>query len=669
MSIEIGSAPKPHNRHQRYARTVKGKDRAKKYENSEKGRVVANRYARKASLERYESSEFVAWDGEGLTEEDGSHTYVMLANSDGERIQDRGGLSTVAVLEFFLRARPNVVNIIYGGNYDVNMILKDLPREALEQVYHTGQVTWAGFWIHWRPGKLFHIIRGTRKFLLYDVLSFYQKTFVNACDEYLGDTWAGREHVIREKANRSNFRELASLDEIASYNDLELSTLVLLQSEFKKRLSHAGIRIKRWDGPGAIAAAIYQQHKTKSHIRELPPEPARASQYAYAGGRFEIIRKGHSEHPAWQYDIRSAYPSALRSVPCLTHGEWRHVYNPKRIARFGIYRIEIVDSIVGLQSRPQPLWQRNVDGTVYYAEYPHGWYWSPEAKLVHGNDAAQFHEGWEYYTKCDCKPFGFVDPLYLKRAALKKGGDGAHMMLKLGLNSLYGKLAQQVGWQPGPPLRIPPYHCLAWAGYTTSHCRAQIYTAALHAWDDIIAFETDAIFSRVPLPLRLGEGLGEWEETRYTSLTYFKSGMYFGTLEDGTEVERMRGVNRGSVLRSEVIDALKRDARGEYARIEAEQTRFITLGQALHQDWEKWRRWITAPRMLSVALDGKRIDLVNPEESGKRLDDGWEETQEGWHETEFSYPYVLAWVNPEQYRADDGRTMEEVKRMGYEYYD
>lgn len=666
--MKINEGEKPLNHQQRYQRTEKGRARNAKYNRSEKGKNRKRIYRPKASQARYDATEFVAWDGEGLTEKDGSHTYVMLANSDGKRLSDRTGLGTVETLEFMLDSRKEVVNIIYGGNYDVNMILKDVGREDLETLYRTGQITWAGYWIKWRPGKMFHVIRGPRKFLLYDVISFYQKSFVDACDEYLGTDWEGRDDVIREKANRSTFRE-ADLQIISEYNDKELSTLVLLQSEFKKRLSHAGIRIRRWDGPGAIAAAIYTENQTKSHINTLPPGPAEAAQYSYAGGRFEIIRKGHSESPAWEYDIRSAYPSALRSLPCLTHGEWRYVTNVRRVARFGIYHIEITQSQTGAQSRPQPLWQRNVDGTVYYSEYPYGWYWSPEAKLVFGNDGAVFHEGWEYYSRCDCDPFGFVNRLYLKRAALKKSGDGAHIMLKLGLNSLYGKLAQQVGWIPGDPPRLPPYHCLAWAGYVTSHCRAQIYRAALQAWDDIIAFETDALFSRVPLDLPLTEKLGDWEETKFSSLTYFKSGMYFGTKDDGTEVERMRGVNRGSVNREDVIAALKKDAAGEYVVIEAEQTRFITIGQALHQDFSKWRRWITAPRILSVALDGKRIDLMNPEESRKEIGDGWLETQEGRHATEHSYPYVLAWINPDAYTDKNGLTMEEVKQMGYEYYD
>jgi hypothetical protein len=44
----------------------------------------------------------------------------------------------------------------------------------------------------------------------------------------------------------------------------------------------------------------------------------------------------------------------------------------------------------------------------------------------------------------------------------------------------------------------------------------------------LIAVETDAVFSTVPLDLPIGEGLGEWECTTFDEMIYLQSGMYFG---------------------------------------------------------------------------------------------------------------------------------------------
>jgi len=645
--VPIPSEYQPNDKYSRYYRTEGG--HKKHLRNNEKRRAM--------SAEQYLNRRFVAWDGEGINEPDGSHTYVLLANSLGGSIHNREGIPTAQIFEMMLDSPDDVTHIIYGGNYDFNMTLRDLDRESLEVLYRTGKVKWNGYRIEWRAGKSFAVRTAERRFLVYDVLPFFQRSFVAACDEYLGTEWEYRNEIIREKQNRGSFdyRNIGVIDE---YNRAELAALVRLADELRKRLYQVEIRVQRWDGPGAIASALYKKYDTKSHLNSTPAMVAEAGRHAYAGGRFEIIRKGHSDLPAYQYDIRSAYPSAIRHLPCLRHAEWRHVIRPTRIVQFGVYRIEVTDRRTASVTQPQPLWHRNRDGTVYFSQYPHGWYWSPEAELGLELEGVAIHEGWELVPHCECSPFWFVEALYNKRAALKKAGDGAHVGLKLGLNSMYGKLAQQIGWDPGPPLKLPPYHSLEWAGWVTSHCRSQVFRAAMRAPDDIIAFETDAVFSRTPLPVSIGERLGEWEATEYSSLTYLKSGMYFGTKTDGEEVEKMRGVNKGSITRQDMIDALVNDEEV----LHAEQTRFITLGQALHQDFTKWTNWITAPREIKIALNGKRIDLLHKGDEWKQTGDGWHETEEGFHDTEFSYPYEVEWIKPTDIRKD-GRPLREIRLM------
>ena len=672
METEIrftgGVIPPARSRQDVYNATVKGKARSITYDASPKGTARRGTYNDKRnqdSADRYMAKEFVAWDGEGGNETDGSHTYFILANSDGASITDRNGVSTVAVFDMFLASRTGVTNVIYGGGYDINMFLRDLDLDSLLALYNNGKVSWNGYWMEWRAGKSFNLRKGENRFTLYDVLPFFQRPFVAACDEYLGTEWESRDEIIREKANRGQF-QWDQLDTVSAYNRAELSTLVLLAQELRTRLFRVDIRVSRWDGPGAIATALYKKYGTKQNMGRLPNNAAEYARYGYAGGRFEIIRKGHSESGAYQYDIRSAYPAAIRFLPCLAHGYWNYTNSRvspiRNIVQFGIYRIEVVSPVTESVTQPQPLWMRNKDGTVFFAEYSHGWYWSPEAKLAKELGGVTIHEGWEWVPDCECNPFDFVEGLYNKRAALKRAGDGAHVGLKLGLNSLYGKLAQQIGWTIDDKgvLKLPPYHCLEWAGWITSHCRAQVYRASMHAPDDVIAFETDAIFSRVPLDLDIGEGLGQWEETVYSSLTYLKSGMYFGTLDNGKEIEKMRGVNKGTLTRYDMIRALTVPG---VEVLQAEQTRFVGLGQAINQTMAKWRRWFTDPRDIQVALNGKRIDLLSGEDIRKDIHDGWKETQEGFHDTEFTYQYPVAWINNDDTMSSpEGLTLDEYRQ-------
>lgn len=652
VKIRTVSIPESIGKHEVYNDSVKGKVRRRKYMHGRR-RV----YRKIKSEHDYLSRPFRGWDGEGGDEADGSHTYFILASSDGHCITDRDGLSTERIFELWLHSsEDDCINVIYGGNYDANMILRDLSREHLEELYATDVTEWRDYRIEWRPGKYLRISDGERRITVFDILPFFQRSFVAACDEYLGEDWPYRDEIIEGKKRRGSF-DWEQIDEVTKYNSAELQNLTALANELRTRLHRVDIRVSRWDGPGAIASSLFKKYETKSYFGEIPEAVGLCGRHGYAGGRFEIIRKGHSQQPAYQYDVNSAYPYAIAMLPCLAHGEWNLVLNPTEIKKFGIYRVEYdatakeaYDAPVWHPAHPHPFFMRLPDGSVSYPLYSHGWYWSPEATIAGLFDNATVHEGWEWNQTCDHTPFEWVEALYNKRAALKKAGDGAHVGLKLGLNSLYGKLAQQVGWRDDPKkgLVIPPYHSLEWAGWITSVCRMKVYEAAMKAPSDIIAFETDAVFSRVPLDLPLSRKLGEWEETKYSSLTYIKSGMYYGTLEDGTEIEKSRGINKGSITRRNAISALSVGAT-----LPAEQTRFIGLGQALHQSFDKWRHWITAPRNISTLLGGKRRDTDSRIPSLKDIGDGWAETLPTNSPVGFSQPYSVAWINPTDWEWQD----------------
>lgn len=620
------------NKHSTYNASAKGKARMTVYDS--KPRRADERRSRK--LHGCLTRPFVAWDGEGGDINPQDHRYYILANSLGLYISNPEGIPTQDIFERVVEAERGPIHIIYGGGYDFNMWLRDLDKATLLMLYKTGTAQWYDYTIRWRRGKSFTLkYKSDPPITISDVLPFFQSTFVKACDEYLGEDWEDRDLIIAEKANRGSFT-YDRIGDVSRYNEAELRTLVLLANTLRDRLHRADIRISRWDGPGAVATALYKTHKTKQALGEIPNQVADAGRVGYAGGRFEMVRKGHSLQRIYQYDIRSAYPNAIQHLPCLAHGFWER---SKVLAHYGIYHVS--GSSHHELTRPQPLFMRNSNGTIVYPSRVSGWYWSPEVREAMRHGDYRINDGWVFRQDCDHSPFAFVPELYRKRAAYKAAGDGAHLGLKLGLNSLYGKLAQQVGWDPGPPLRIPPYHCLEWAGWVTSHCRASVYQAAMQAPDDVIAFETDAVFSRVELDLDVGVGLGQWDPTIYESLTYLKSGMYYGTKDDGSEVEKLRGVNKGSISRDAFINALESDRDGTPAYIEAEQTRFVGIGQALAQDFSLWRQWVTAPRLITTKLNGKRID--NPTDPGGV----WQTTIPGMVDVTESSPYPVEWINPD----------------------
>ena len=475
-------------------------------------------------------------------------------------------------------------------------------------------------------------------------------------------------------------------EEIKTYNDAELVNLVLLAQELRKRLDLVGLRPGRWDGPGAVATALMKRERVSDALSRqnsvaCPDGAADAARTAYAGGRFEVVRFGSVNRPGYEYDRNSAYPHALQHVPCLAHGHWIHHPIGTGICEgdFSVYHLRYR----GPQgSRPGPLFLRMGDGTINYPGDVDGWYWKPETeaaqdyvKNVEKRAKLEILESWEWIPEPqDCPnpyPFDFIPGLYRKRQALKRAGDGAHVGIKLALNSLYGKLAQQVGWKRtvDGELRIPPYHELAWAGYTTSHCRAAMLRAAMLDIDAVIAFETDAIFTSKPLDLPLGAGLGEWSLTEFDSLTYVQSGVYFGELTGqactcDTDTrrrckrhhERTRGANLGSVHQEDFALAMLEPLALERS-VNTEILTFHGAGRALAGSWDKWCTWEMRPRQITAEPpeNSKRNHLGGCSKCWEGL--GGSIRPDVWHTTTCpafaqgvkSMPYPIAWINPDEH--------------------
>jgi hypothetical protein len=649
----------------------------------------------------YLSRPFIVWDGEGVTGTDGVHRYVMLAvksPTDSDYLGNVHGLGTVESFEMvltFAENNPGGIHVIYGGGYDFNMMMRDIPRDDVQRIYKQKYHQWGGYRIGWRPGKSFYIARVDAQgktigkgVTVYDVVSFFQCPFVKACDAYLGDKFSNRDMIVNNKALRSSFTA-ADIPDVRKYNAAELDNLMALMIELRSRLNRAGLRPRRWDGPGAVASALLLREKVKASQTDTPKRVAKAARFAYAGGRFEVLRFGDVHETVWEYDVNSAYPTALAQVPDLTAGKWKHFDGDPGPHHYALYHVEYQGKNPEL---PGALFRRDANGTVSYPMALTGWYWSPEIETAReycarGYGEIRVIEAHVFIEKDpDVRPFHFIEPLYNKRRALKKAGDGAHVGIKLALNSLYGKCAQQVGWEikEDGELRIPPFHQLEWAGYATSWCRAAVLRAVLDNLADVVAFETDAVFVTCPLDVNCGSNLGDFELVAFDNMTYVQSGMYFADSE-GKAIVKTRGVDRckcpssvdvcecGSLTRALVREKIALPCAEDRVVI-AKLTRFIGVGVALAQTWDKWRSWETMVKHMTLEPSGKRVHLgcacmtLRYDETGKLLNAGI--ASEVWHTTEcplqnaaHSAEFPIAWINPDPAMS----TLEELRNVVTDY--
>ena len=549
----------------------------------------------------------VAWDGEGI-----DNKLVLWAASTGDKLVDVNGLKGLDCLKLIEKVNntsPKPIHIIFSGSYDFNMILKTAINEKQLKQLWEGEIIQVGDYFVkylWRKRFMFkpRYIKRSRWITVWDVFGFYQSSFVKAIANWVGDM-EGLEELKSMKASRSQF-SADDLDAIVHYNELELQTLVELFARVMVAHRNAGLELKAYDGAGATASAVFEKYDQafyKYTKKELKDEIERA----YSGGRIELLRFGHTKQKIYRYDIVSAYPSQMEDLPCFCKGRWEYVYptttDLHKLLMMSNYRASLWEIEYDFEEKPfYPLFYRAPDNTISFPAQGCGVYWHDEAV-----NAGEYPKEinikramiWRQF--CNHKPFDYVPELFRLRQQMKKDGMAEEKVLKLALNSLYGKTAQQLGGTEDKP---PKYHCLPWAGMITAGTRGKLYRDSLSAGDEVIAFATDAVFTTKPIPLFIGSWLGDYEVEAFDGGTFVQAGVYW-LGKDNSVRQWYRGFDEGSLSEQGIIDAYK-NGRYEY---DATLTRFVGAGSALaSKDWlERWCTWYTQERTLNLTPKTKRI--------------------------------------------------------------
>lgn len=601
----------------------------------------------------FERGEFVAWDGEGVTLEDGTHIYTILANSKGASIVRAEGLTTAECLDFILSECTSYKNAIHVGfvfSYDTAMILADLDYPTVRSIAqddapyptpftldtpdgnpHTFSVSYRArkeltvqeIGQPWfveelqRDGSVKHVKNVLRRARIWDVFGFFQSSFVEAIEKWLGKDYPDLAMIRDGKLHRGTFTTSELTDYVLPYCLAEVKALVALCESLHTALVDAGIVISRWDGAGAIAAAMMTAADVKSARGDYPTEVETAGRHAYFGGRIELIAYGHYLGDVHHYDINSAYPAAQQDVPDLSSGEWsHHTDGTVSTERFSLYHVRWMladdkrDPYGAARIFPFPF--RELGDTVIYPSRGEGWYWHSEvAAAIDALPYYQRHfagatieviESWSFTPASDRKPFLWLREKYDLRRAWKKEGRPAEKVVKLGVNSSYGKTAQNKGYDPKTE-RKPPFHELLWAGYTTSGARAALFRAAMQAPDAVLFLATDGIFTTTPLDLPLSGDLGAWEYERHDEIVIVQSGVYFHRTGD-VWATYQRGFDKGTLTNHAVLAAWQACARACFFP----STRFVGLqsGTINEESYRtKLRRWVS---IKQTDADGRETD-------------------------------------------------------------
>jgi hypothetical protein len=506
---------------------------------------------------RRKARRWVGVDGEGVGRK--PHRYVLLACSDGDYVQDRRGLSTDACLDFLLDLGTRDARVCgYYLSYDWTMMLRDLDNSALYALYRPelralqngafSRVEYRGYKIHWLAGAMWLSDDQGRKVTIWDLGKYYQGPFVNALID-----WNIRPDVQGEIAEMKKRRSVFAYKEISRIREYclnECEALAEFAAAVEQAHTDADLKPRGWFGPGSTASVLLKRHDIHERRGILPPVMVEAVACAFFGGRAEISKSGYVKGPIQGYDISSAYPHHASQLPCLEHGRWERVTRERALTGRAVVHALVHGHVQHAPGAWGPLPVRLATGSIVFPRSgASGWWWRDEWLAARaGWKGLKFDHAYVLRRECDCKPFAFLPDLFARRRAVgKESGEGK--VLKLALNSCYGKLAQTIGGAQ--------YASRVWAGMITSGTRAQVLRLMLRhkRLDNVLMIATDGLFSTELHDVDREIVLGGWERAEHESITLVRPGIYWL----GDTKLRARGLGRDSldVAKVQLSEALE----------------------------------------------------------------------------------------------------------------
>ena len=516
----------------------------------------------------------IGLDGEGVGRDPHRYIYLAAADEEGEEweLASKERLSTIDCLDFILALPSRTLVVAFSFIYDLTKMFTDLPTKAIHLLFHEElrqrvigdfvvykPIIWNGYKLNYMNRRLtVGRVDSKRSTTVWDIFRFFQTSFVQSLQTWKVGAKEELDAIAAMKDNRATF-DTIDREAIHGYCKKECYYLAKLARSLIDAHKDADLELKSYYGAGSTASVFLQRVGIKDKRGETPESMRVPVASAFFGGRFENSVVGGIAGPVYSYDISSAYPYQTFSLPCLLCGRWRLVKHPSR-ASLGRWPYYLVHWHSPLKGSYQHVWGplpiRTRDGTIVFPLGGQGgWCWGEEFRAAQElNPSLQATEVWVYETDCAHVPFQDVPTYYRQRVAL--GKDSRGIVLKLGINSIYGKLAQSKGLNP-------PFQSWVWAGMITSNTRAQLLRMIINAADpaDILMLATDGVYSRSKLKVEIprntgtydvfndkGENvpLGGWEEKILDEGVFcVRPGIYFPLNPTIEQIDKVRGRGLG----------------------------------------------------------------------------------------------------------------------------
>ena len=442
-------------------------------------------------------------------------------------------------------------SIMYSFNlrFDSEAILKTTNSlDFLKDLYHTGAKKEGVMFndrikVRWIGSKFLQICKGAKRGFhcvrIYDIAQFYSGwKLEKVARKYLGDYKnpvdghrLGTEEGYYEN-RKEEVKEYCRKDAELALRAAELMRETIENTPMKK-------------GKLSFRNPISQAKVSELYIKANYKYPCVsdklvnfhfASYLAYHGGIFSTLKRGFFKQKLYSYDINSAYPYQMQTLPHWSNGKFKKVKSPDEIdTPYGWFKC-----VFNCEWIPLPDFSTPYEVTFKYKElseqvklnpkrivYPTGerkqWITKIEYEwlLKHGYPV-EFIMGlvWEQYRDEYEPPFSWCEDVYNRRTAIraKDPEDIKQYALKIVMNGIYGKTAQA-------KKSFGALTNFFYASYITAGTRLQLCDVVFQNPSQVVELATDSILSLCPLSVRVSKKLGDWSLKEYTQGLLVGSGM------------------------------------------------------------------------------------------------------------------------------------------------
>jgi len=317
----------------------------------------------------------------------------------------------------------------------------------------------------------------------------------------------------------------------------------------------------------STSMSLFKNRFLKEQYFRMPERIIERLHDAYYGGRTETFSRGHCKNLKY-YDINSLYPSVMRNkFP--DPNSWR--YNMKNTIKY-IKEFDGVSHVtIEAPYMKYPLLPLRIKNKVIF---PYGvfsgCYSNIELRkaLKLGYKIKKVYHN--IYFKKYCYPFkDYVNTLYKLRLKYKEQDSPMELIVKLALNSLYGKFAQKYKDKTSiifsPTLKelgeykhieriegrdifrckkdhdIPPFAIPIWALYTTAYGRLELYNYITK--HNALYCDTDSIITKDVLSE--SKELGKMKLELSIKEAVLVRPKFYGLISDnGQEITKIKGLNK-----------------------------------------------------------------------------------------------------------------------------